>query len=168
MAIRKSFIRGINMLLAALLALFGFSNCDTGVVEYGVPNADYTVKGIVVDKADAKPIKGIRIGFSPSYSGPILMYGVIPTPYRRIAADTTDVNGAYKVSDNFSIGEIQDNILPVYVQDIDGTENGLYNDTILNIDVENAKRIGKAKNWYDGEYTLDVNIELTRKKEGNE
>lgn len=157
-----------NIFLATLLTLLGFSKCTDPEVEYGVPNADYTIKGTVVDKADAKPIKGIRIGFSRVYPEPMPMYGVMPQPYRSIKADTTDIQGAYKLSDNFSVGEIQDNILPVYVQDIDGAENGAFNDTILNVDFENVKKTGKTINWYEGEYSVDVNIELTRKNEGNE
>lgn len=145
MNMKKSLTPGINTLLAALLTLLGFSNCAEPLVEYGVPNADYTIKGTVVDKTNAKPVKGIRIGFSPGFSEPILMYGVMPQPYRSIKADTTDMSGAYKLSDNFSAGEIQDNIVPVYVQDIDGAENGLYNDTILNVDFENANHTGKEK-----------------------
>lgn len=168
MAIRKSVIRGINVVLATLLTLLGFSKCTEPEVEYGVPNADYTVKGIVIDKTDAKPIKGIRIGFSRVYPEPVLMYGVMPQPYRSIKADTTDINGAYKLSDNFSVGEIEDNILTVYVQDIDGAENGSFNDTILNVDFENVKKTGKSTNWYDGEYSLDVNIQLRPKTEGDE
>jgi putative lipoprotein (rSAM/lipoprotein system) len=164
MAIKKSFIRVFNLLLASLLALFGFSNCNSEVVEYGVPNADYTVKGSVVNKADNKPIKGIRVGFSRVYPEPVLMYGVMPQPYRSIKADSTDSSGAYKLSDNFSVGEIQDNILPVYVQDIDGAENGAFNDTILNVDFENVKKTGKSSNWYEGEYSVDVKVELTKKK----
>jgi len=164
MAIKKSFIRAYNLFLASLLALFGFSNCDSGVVEYGVPNADYTVKGTVVNKTDAKPIKGIRIGFSRIYPEPVLMYGVMPQPYRSIKADTTDTSGAYKLSDNFSVGEIQDNILSVYIQDIDGSENGAFNDTVLNVDFENVKKTGKSTNWYEGEYSVDVKVELSKKK----
>lgn len=164
MAIKKSFFRMFNLFLASLLALFGFNNCNNGVVEYGVPNADYTIKGTVVNKADTKPIKGIRIGFSRAYPEPILMYGVMPQPYRSIKADTTDTSGTYKLSDNFSVGEIQDNILPVYVQDIDGTENGEFNDTIITVDYENVKKTGKSTNWYEGEYSVDVKVELTKKK----
>ena len=164
MAIKKSFIRVFNLFLATLLTLLGFSNCTEPEVEYGVPNADYTVKGIVVNKTDAKPVKGIRIGFSRVYPEPVLMYGVVPQPYRSIKADTTDLQGAYKLSDNFSVGEIQENILPVYVQDIDGDENGAFNDTILNVDFENVKKTGKSTNWYDGEYSIDVKVELTKKK----
>ena len=164
MAIKKSFIRGINLVLAALLTMLGFSKCTEPEVEYGVPNADYTVKGIVVDKADAKPIKGIRIGLARSYPEPILMYGVMPQPYRTYLADTTDIKGEYNLSENFTVGELPETDLPLYIQDIDGDENGLYNDTILNVDFEKAKHTGKTTNWYNGEYTLDVKVELTKKK----
>ena len=164
MALKKSIFRVFNLFLATLLSLLGFSNCTEAEVEYGVPNADYTVKGTVVDKSDARPIKGIRIGFSRVYPEPILMYGVMPQPYRSIKADTTDLQGTYKLSDNFSVDEIQDNILPVYVQDLDGAENGAFNDTILNVDFENVKKTGKSTNWYEGEYSIDLKVELTKKK----
>ena len=168
MAIQKSFIRVFNVFLATLLALFGFSNCDNAVVEYGVPNADYTVKGTVVNKADAKSIKGIRIGFSRVYPEPMLMYGVMPQPFISNKADTTDIQGAYKLTDNFSIGEIQDDVLTVFVQDIDGAENGLYNDTTFQVDYKNIKATGKKSSWYDGEYSKEIKIELNKKQEGND
>lgn len=168
MAIRKSFIRGINLVLATLLTLLGFSKCTEPMVEYGVPNADYTVKGIVVNKSDKKPIKGIRIGFSRVYPEPVLMYGVMPQPYRSIKADTTDLSGAYKLSDNFSIGESEDGVLTVFVQDIDSTDNGLFNDTTIQVDYKNVKATGKKTSWYDGEYTKEIKIELNKKPEVNE
>lgn len=163
MAIKKSFIRGINFLLATLLTLLGFSKCTEPEVEYGVPNADYTVKGTIVNKADAKPIKGIRIGFSRVYPEPVLMYGVLPQPYISIKADTTDSNGAYKLTENFTIGQIQDDVLTVFVQDIDGTENGLYNDTTIQVDYKNLKATGKKSNWYEGEFTKEMKIEINKK-----
>lgn len=161
MAIKKSFIRGINFVLATLLTLFGFNKCTEPEVEYGVPNADYTIKGTVVDKADAKPIKGIRIGFTRYYSEPVVMYGVMPQPYRSNAADTTTVAGSYELSDNFI--PVED--INIYVQDIDGTENGLYKDTVINVDMKNATKSGKATNWYEGKFTKVQNIELNRKSE---
>ena len=51
MKMKKQIIRLINISLATMLVLLGFSNCEPRV-EYGVPNADYTVKGKIVDKAD--------------------------------------------------------------------------------------------------------------------
>jgi hypothetical protein len=38
-------------------AIFGFSNCEDPREEYGVPHADYNLKGKVIDKSDSKPLK---------------------------------------------------------------------------------------------------------------
>lgn len=155
---KTKILRIFNLVLAFALSLFGFSNCDDVRVEYGVPNADYVVKGKITDKTNAKPIKGIRIGFSP-YPGIMVMYGVMPTPYRSTKADTTDISGNYEFSDNiFPTDEIT-----VYVQDVDGSENGLYNDTTINLDIENAAISGKKRDWYDGKFTFEKNIQLRPK-----
>ncbi len=154
MKFKKNLIRLTNLLLSSILIIFGFSNCDEPRMEYGVPSADYNVKGKVIDKADTKPIKGIRVAFSP-YPQAITMYGILPVPYRTYAADTTDTAGAYDLTDNFTVGEIQNDTIPVYIQDIDGTENGLYRDTVINS--------GKSTGWYDGKFTVEKNIELRRK-----
>lgn len=166
MKISKAFIKTSNWILATLLTLLGFSNCEPQV-EYGVPNADYSVKGTVVDKVSSKPIKGIRVGFS---SAPqiMLMYGVMPTPYRTYKADTTDIKGVYDLTQHFDIGEIPENATPVFVQDIDGAKNGLYRDTVILVNFENAVRTGKQKNWDKGTLTVKQNIELTPKKDSNE
>jgi len=155
----------INMGLAVLLLLLGFSNCDP-VDEYGVPNADYNLKGKVVDKAYAKPIKGIRIGYYGGFINQANMYKVSRNPNVRFNADTTDIKGEYNFTQNSAIipeGEIQ-----VYVRDIDGNENGLYRDTVINANFENAVKSGKTRNWYGGKLTLNVDIELTKKIEGIE
>jgi putative lipoprotein (rSAM/lipoprotein system) len=167
MKINKTLLKAINWALTGLLVLLGFSNCES-MEEYGVPNADYTLKGKITDKANAKPIKGIRVGYGKIYEGPITMYGVAPLPYRTYLADTTNMEGEYKLSDNFSVSEIPADEIPVYVQDIDGNENGLYRDTVLQVNFENAKQSGKQKGWYNGEYSLDINIELNKQEEGNE
>ena len=61
---------------------------------------------------------------------------------------------AYVVTDAqiFSIG-----------QDIDGIENGLYRDTVIDVSFKDAKKSGKRTGWYDGEFTIEQNIELKRK-----
>ena len=162
----KSLIKTLNWFLAGLLAILGFSNCEPRM-EYGTPNADYTVKGTVVNKEDSKPVKGIRIGYG-YYPGPICMYGVLPAPYTQLAADTSDTTGDYKLTQEFYAGDIHENETPVYIQDIDGNENGLFRDTVININFDNATRSGKRTDWYEGELTIEFDIELTPKKEGNE
>lgn len=165
MNISKTFIRILNWTLAVLLVLLGFSNCEP-MDEYGVPNADYNLKGKVVDKADAKPIKGIRIGYYGGYINQANMYKVSRNPNVRFNADTTDIKGEYNFTQNSAI--IPDGEIQVYVRDIDGNENGLYRDTVINANFENAVKSGKTKNWYVGKLTLNVDIELTKKVEGND
>lgn len=162
MKIKNNLIRLTNIFLATLLALFGFSNCEDARVEYGVPNADYNVKGKVVDKVNSKPIKGIRVAFY-LYPQAVTMYGILPAPYRTYKTVTTDATGNYDLTDNFSIGEIQNDTLPVYVQDVDGTENGLYKDTLIYVGFKDAVKSGKTSSWYDGKYSVEKNIDLKRK-----
>jgi len=167
MNMSKTFIRILNWTLAVLLVLLGFSNCEP-MDEYGVPNADYNLKGKVVDKADAKPIKGIRIGYYRGYNNPANLYRVSRDPNLRFNADTTDIKGEYNFTQNSAIPAILDDETTVYVVDINGNENGLYRDTVINVNFENAVKSGKTKNWYVGKLTLNVDIELTKKVEGND
>ena len=168
MKISKAFIKSTNWLLAGIISMLGFVGCKNDVVEYGAPYADYTVKGAVVDKATKTPIKGIRVGYTPIYQGPILMYGVIPTPYQPKAYVITDENGKFKLTDRFYVGEFQmvenTSVLPVFVEDIDDAVNGWFQSEYLWVDFSDAVRSGKVKGWYGGEYTVTISIELTEKE----
>ena len=172
MKINRAFIKGMNWALAGLISLLGFTACEkSGLVEYGspkveygVPNADYTIKGVVVNKVNQEPIKGIRVGFSPEFVA-IPMYGVLPVSYESKVFVLTDEKGEYKLTDRFHYGEIQMNenipTLPVCIQDIDGEENGLFQSEYLQVDIRKAEFSGKSKGWYEGEYTLKLDVELT-------
>jgi putative lipoprotein (rSAM/lipoprotein system) len=122
------------------------------------------VRGTVVDKATGKPIKGIWVGYD---TGPKaeLMYGVVPTPYQPKASVTTDENGAFNLTDHFNLEEYQldennNPIIPVYVEDIDGEQNGSYQADTLQVNFGNAIRSGKPKDWYKGEFTVTENVKL--------
>lgn len=145
-------------MLAGLLTLLGFIGCDkTGTEEYGVPSADYTVKGKVVNKSTGKPVKGIRVGYNPVMVA-ITEYGVPMKSYRQMsAADTTDVQGEFNFTEKTLPSE---EAVPVYVEDIDDMENGLYAPETLTVDFKNAEHTGKPEGWYEGEYTVTVLVEL--------
>jgi len=159
MKINRAFIKGTNWALAGLLSLLGFTGCDIqGAYEYGTPNADYTVKGTVVDKATGKPIKGIRVGYGPDESRPVPMYGVITTPYQPKNYVITDAKGEFNLTEN---GFPDPNFTtPVYVKDIDGEQNGFYQSDTLQIDFSKSKLTKKASHWYAGEYTVTENVKL--------
>jgi hypothetical protein len=54
-----------------------------------------------------------------------------------------------------------ENPISVFVQDIDGEENGLFQSERLEAAFSQAEHTGKAKSWYNGEYTITMNVELT-------
>jgi len=167
MKINRAFIKGTNWALAGLISLLGFSSCEKDImVEYGAPNVDYTVKGAVVNKANGKPIAGIRVGYT-SYAIAVPMYGTIPTPYEPKASVTTNAKGEFKLIYNFYPGEFYvgaDGLVPVYVEDIDGEKNGLFHSETLQIDFSKAEQSKKPKGLYEGEYTVTVKVEMTEVK----
>jgi len=163
MKINRSFIKGTNWALAGLISMLGFSGCEkNGLDEYGTPNADYTVKGSVVNKEDGKPIEGIRVGYNPEtvYGA---MYGVMPTPYSPKDYVTTNAKGEFTITENTF--PVSDQTMPVYVEDIDGEKNGLFQSDTLQVDFSNANQTKKAKSWYAGEFTVTVNVELNEFKD---
>lgn len=56
-----------------------------------------------------------------------------------------------------------DDEITVYVVDINGNENGLYRDTVINVSFENAVKSGKTKKWYVGKLTLNVVLNYLKK-----
>ena len=146
MKINKVFIKGINWVLASILGLSGFTSC-----EYGAPYTDYTLKGKVVNKATGQPITGIRVGYSPEKEVGL---------YESKAHVTTNLRGEFKVTDTFYL---IDGKRVVYVEDIDGEENGLFESESLQVDFSKAERTKKSTRGYDGEYTLTVQVELNER-----
>ena len=148
MKTKSILIKGINMMLAGALSLLGFAGCqktdETFLAEYGVPHTDYSVKGMVVNKVTGKPVEGIWVGYRP--------YDVITAAaYKHVI---TDAKGEFKLTNHFSPGN-------VYVEDIDGEENGLFLSENLEVDFSKAVRTEKPKGWYGGEYSVTVNVALT-------
>lgn len=62
-------------------------------------NADFTVKGVVVDKETGKAIKGIRVSCRP-INEPMYMYGIPQSLFEQKSTVLTDENGAYKITKN--------------------------------------------------------------------
>ena len=161
MKINRALIRGTNWALAGLISLLGFAGgCEKeNLVEYGVPNADYTVKGVVVNKTDGKPIEGIRVRYTPyTGEGPKLMYGVPPSPYEPKTYVTTDSKGEFKLTENSF--PVSNQTVPVFIDDIDGELNGLFKSDTLYVDFSKAEQTKKSHRWYEGEYTVTVKVEL--------
>lgn len=145
----RKLLKGTNWLLAAVLGLLGFTGCDIlggGRAEYGTPHADYTVKGKVVDKETKEPIEGIGVKLGPT-----------EYPIAQHSSVTTGVTGEFEVTRQ-GFPEMD---LTLYVDDIDGEENGAYASESLDIDFSGAEHIGGSGHWDHGDFTVTQNVELT-------
>jgi len=157
MRISKAFIKGINGILAGIIAMLGFAGCEGNGEEYIVPFAEYTVKGVVVNKANGKPVKGIWVGYG--YPGPILMYGVMPMPYQpKGEAVMTDEKGEFKLT---GLTEKPIGNIIVHMADIDGEANGSFQLEGFPVDMNEAEQTKKPFGLYEGEYTATLKAELT-------
>lgn len=141
-----------HYLIATLLGLLGFSACSDEeendmVVEYGVPSADYIIKGSVTDEAD-NPIEGIVIA---------------PHEYakHKFPPFKTDASGYFN-SD--TLYHINYGLPPIIFSDPDGEANGgsFENDT-LSYQQFKVTQLEGGKGWYDGVFELKADIKLKKK-----
>ena len=155
------FNRWYNAVLTALLSMLGFS-CSLDepeeygpiVLEYGVPHADYIVKGTVTDETGT-PIQGIKTSIKGFFPGAEKVY------VEGLDSIQTDASGQYQLK---YMG-MPHKYLKLIVEDIDGEANGgeFLSDT-LDIDFDKAE---KAKDgdghWYKGVYNIPQDVKLKKK-----
>lgn len=140
-----------------ILTLLGFGAAATscvsyGPAEYGMPWAEFEVKGKVTDAED-KPIKGIKV----SVDDDRLRKSLESDFY-------SDENGNYVIiygNTQKTVGEVV-----IIAEDIDGEDNGgLFERKELSITIEDEDYTGSG-NWYKGKATkaLDIELESTPKE----
>ena len=145
----KQFIKGTNWVLAGILALFGFYNCERqGVEMYGVPWASHAIQGKVTDKTTGKPIQGIEVKIN-------LPENQHQQPASKTWTDITDESGDFKLTNTLLMDSI-----PLVATDIDGAKNGLYKPDTIYVDFKNAQHIGGGDGWFQGELVATANFKL--------
>ena len=143
----KNFIKISSKICGALLAVLGFSALATscmkyGMPEYGCPTADYFIDGKVVSEETNEPIENLKVRF--------LM--------NERASDSvfTNENGEFNIS---HLKDITTFGYSLDIQDIDGEDNGSFNDTTINVTVNHNEFQG-GSGWYDGKYHKHFDIKL--------
>lgn len=155
------FHRWYNALLTTLLSLLGYG-CEsnsmdmygTPVVEYGVPHADYIVKGVVTDEAGA-PVEGIKTSLKHFWMGQDTIY------VDGVDSFQTDDTGYYQLQ----YEGMRNSAMKLIVEDIDGEANGgeFQNDT-LDVDFDKAIQTKKGEGWFTGAFELYKDIILKKKQ----
>ncbi len=142
-----------NRLIYAILSLLGLTTAcskdDKGGVDcmYGTPIATFSVKGNVTD-TDGQPIKGIRVKVD------------------YYTSTLTDEQGKFGFDKVQMIGFGNDSFnKQLEFQDIDGEENGSFEDKEINVTFIRDKDV-QRDTWYFGDYKAkDTDVVLQTKSE---
>ena len=143
--------------LSILLALMGFSVSGCfGRVEYGTPNADWSVKGRVVDETNC-PVGGLQVALGNRFEN--TQYVIYDVNYKPLDTLQTAGDGTYMIErSGFPIEQ-----LDIHVQDIDGElRGGEFEDAHLIIKM--IEYTG-GKGWYTGHADIEVPDIIVKKKD---
>lgn len=143
---KKAALKTYGKIVGVLLSFVAFlTGCDwpfsPPVAEYGVPTADFIIKGKVTDAKSEKPLKNIQI--------------VVPVrEYSSYGLDTTytDSNGEYEIK--FQEFPTLDQPFKVVASDIDGeNNNGLFKSDTIKTQFLLSDKIQKGTgSWFVGIY----------------
>lgn len=173
-----------NWLLVTVMGALGLSGCqchkkaakaevETDTIEvrdrgevrlmYGVPTMNFQLRGKVTD-ANGKPISGIKVNMLER--GMEVQGTELQGDPERVkafleeTAATTDRHGKFTLQ-NSGIPQEQVRLL---VRDVDGNENGLHKDRLVEIEVTpDAVDRTNAGGWNQGTFNKEVGIELENK-----
>lgn len=147
---KKIAIKTYGKIITLLFALLGIgTGCEKPlpVPEYGVPAADFIIKGKVTDKESKKPIKNIAV--------------IRKTEVSPIGNDTVRTNARGDFELRFTAFPGEDN--RIFAEDLDGEDNGgVYAPESA---IVNSKKMKKVKEgsggWFAGVFLKEnLNFEM--------
>ena len=162
MKIRKPRRLGFFTLLLTLLGIGSCSEVNNeddpfkGLLMYGTPTAQYSVKGKVTDEK-GKAIQGLQIILGKRYYDDSSV--IWDQHYFPIDTLTTDSNGVYQY-DSGTVFPVEN--LQVDVNDIDGTAGGGEFNSATTV-VKNIEYKG-GSSWYLGKAVIEVPTFKLKKK----
>ena len=154
---KKIALKTYSKIIALIMGILGLATgCDriinpSPAPEYGVPSADFIVKGKVTDKLSQKPINNIAV-IRKAHTSP---YGNDTTK--------TNSNGEFELKFNEFPGVNH----WIYAEDLDGMENGgKYKPDSLTVNSSQMKKIKNGTgNWYKGVFEkTDANYTLKKEE----
>lgn len=142
----------ISRLCALVFPFFGVAvSCNPGsrVCEYGVPNADFEIKGKVVD-ADNNSIKGIKVSAEDNFGTD------------GMSSTFTDESGRFDISFNNFPSET----VVIEFSDVDGVENGEFISKTETVSVTKVE--DSDESWYDGRYAAENVVVVMEKAQSSD
>ena len=127
-----------NWFLVSLAGLMGVNMSSCGL-EYGCPEAEYTVKGKVTNPS-GEPIPGIKV--TGNWDN-----------------DITSASGDYILSARVEPLYPEETIQIVFA-DVDSSENGSYQNDTVPVTFQYSELTGGDGHWYEGSATKTLNVTL--------
>ena len=159
----KAKVRHLYEIIAgAILSLLGFVSCGKNgedpyqelTQEYGMPHAQYLIKGTVTSEEGAEPLEGIKV---------IVRHGITSEgkiKYHEGPETSSDADGKVETSyDEFPSDGIE-----IVLEDVDGEENGglFQKDTLRGSDVKIEKTKEGDNSWNFGTFTVAFTAKMKR------
>ena len=141
--VTKTLLKGFNGILTLLLAILGFAACRENSVEYGTPYATYKFNGTVESAETKQPVENIKVTIGENIT-------------------QTNEEGEFSVDDAQYFPE--DQTFYVHFEDVDSIENGEYQDLDTIVESENAQFTNGDGDWYAGETTIEIDVQMKPKK----
>ena len=127
-----------NWLLVSLAGLLGVNMSSCGL-EYGCPEAKYTVKGKVTDPS-GEPRPGIKV--TGNWDN-----------------DITSASGDYILSARV-VPLYPEETIQIVFADVDSSENGSYRNDTASVVFRHSDLTGGDGHWYEGSATKTLNVTL--------
>ncbi|MDD4972414.1 MAG: radical SAM-associated putative lipoprotein [Paludibacter sp.] len=148
-----------------IVAILGLISLLTGCilvnppVEYGVPHADFEIKGTVTDSITSTPVQHVRVTITQTLTQ--VMKDSTVTHTDTISVKETDSAGKYDVQ--FQTFPLEELTFKVKAEDIDGVANGGdFNPKQTDVLFKQSELSG-GKGWYTGKAVKTIDIKLKKK-----
>lgn len=147
----KQLIKHFDKIILLILGIAGLASCENTLAEYGVPSADYQIKGTVTDSVTNAPLKNIRV-IRRFVENPL--YG--DTIY-------TDAEGKYNI--NFTTYPVDNPQFSLKIEDADGALNGgEFAEREVTVKITSADWVDDGDDdWYYGKAVKTANVKLQYK-----
>jgi len=159
---KKYILRPFDKIIIALLTIIGsLTGCDFihTPVEYGVPYADYVIKGTVTDSITSTPVQHVLVTITQNH--PFTRHDSALIHIDTLALKETDSAGNYDIQ--FQSFPLEELTFKVKADDIDGTANGGDFTSQQKDVLFKQSDLSGGKGWYNGKAVKTIDIKLKKK-----
>ncbi|MFT3751944.1 MAG: radical SAM-associated putative lipoprotein [Paludibacter sp.] len=161
---KKLILKPYDKIIVAILGLISFlTGCNLigpTPAEYGVPTADYEIKGTVTDSLTSTPITQAKVTITRTETWQL--ENQTTTHIDTLATEKTDSNGKFDIQvQQFPLDEVT---FHVNIEDVDGNANGgdFYPQN-KDISFKIADLTGTKADWYSGKAAKTQDFKLKKK-----